>query len=457
MAASLEPAAALLGWASAAALPLWAEAGFDPEHGRFEERLTLKAERLPTVSLRLMSQARQIYAYAVAGKRGWHAGATRLVEQAYASMVRDFYRRDAHDGWIFSIRRDRSIADGRRDLYSHAFALLAIAAYVEATGMRKALALADETLGFIEGHMAAAQSGGFVEQLPVSAGVRRQNPHMHLFEALLALWECSGDDRYLVKADRVFALFGERFFRAERGVVGALTVAGQQPIRLAERAQEALARRRDTAPANVNAGELAGPHAERPRFVETLARRGYRFIAPVQKDTPAQLPEPVPTPAPAPVPVLISQPAQPVQAAQRALHPELEVPIPRRSLTSGLFALTQIMYLCFYVAALIRLHAVEDIADNFLPYWGAVTLTVAVLITDGVGIPLRLYLLTGTAFDHARMGEKIGIDDVFKPKIASHCCLKVTPRVTSRQLIRWSLKLKRTFGSLIWSLILVAS
>jgi len=240
MAASLEPAAALLGWASAAALPLWAEAGFDPEHGRFEERLTLKAERLPAVSLRLMSQARQIYAYAVAGRRGWHADAPRLVEQAYGSMVRDFYRRDGHDGWIFSIRRDCSIADSRRDLYSHAFALLAIAAYVEATGMREVLALADETLGFIEGQMAAAQGGGFVEQLPVSAGARRQNPHMHLFEALLALWECSGDDRYLDKADRVFELFGERFFRAGCGIVGEYFTA-------------------DLAPAEGVAGELVEP------------------------------------------------------------------------------------------------------------------------------------------------------------------------------------------------------
>ncbi len=152
--------------------------------------------------------------------------------------------------------------------------------------------------------------------------------------------------------------------------------------------------------------EVLGDSASSPRFVETLARRGYRFIAPVQKDTPTPVPEPVPIPAPAPTPVPISQPAQPAQAPQRTLHPELEVPIPRRSLTRGLFALTQIMYLCFYVAALIRLRAVEDIADNFLPYWGAVTLTVAVLITAGVGIPLRLYLLTGTAFDHARMGEK---------------------------------------------------
>jgi len=142
--------------------------------------------------------------------------------------------------------------------------------------------------------------------------------------------------------------------------------------------------------------EVLGDSASSPRFVETLARRGYRFIAPVQKEAPPQIPEPAPTVAPVPT----------SQVKQPALHPELEVPIPRRGLTRGLFALIQIMYLCFYVAALIRLHAIEDIADNFLPSWGAITLIIAVLITAGVGIPLRLYLLTGTAFDHARMGEK---------------------------------------------------
>lgn len=144
--------------------------------------------------------------------------------------------------------------------------------------------------------------------------------------------------------------------------------------------------------------EVLGDSASSPRFVETLARRGYRFIAPVHKEAPA--------PAPAPIPAAVLVPAPAPQVSRPNLHPELEVPIPRRSLTRGLFALTQIMYLCFYVAALIRLRAVQDIADNFLPPWAAITLTVAVLITAGVGIPLRLYLLTGTAFDHARMGEK---------------------------------------------------
>jgi cholera toxin transcriptional activator len=137
--------------------------------------------------------------------------------------------------------------------------------------------------------------------------------------------------------------------------------------------------------------EVLGDSASTPRYIETLARRGYRFIAPVQSDAPAPVERPAPTTSVRSSPVL---------------HPELEVPIPRRGLTRGLFMLIQIMYLCFYVAALIRLHAVQAIADSFLPPWAAITLTAAVLVTAGVGIPLRFYLISGTAFDHLRMGEK---------------------------------------------------
>ena len=191
MAARLKPAAAaLLAWATDLALPLWATSGFDFEHGRFEERLTLRAARLPDVPIRLLSQARQIYAYALAARRGWHSGAAVLVEQAYASMVRD-YRRPDGEGWIFSIRRDGAVTDPRRDFYAHTFVLLAIASYVQATGKRQALALADETLAFIDRHLRAPTDRGFLEGLPPSGGLRGQNPHMHMFEGLLSLWNCS--------------------------------------------------------------------------------------------------------------------------------------------------------------------------------------------------------------------------------------------------------------------------
>jgi len=144
--------------------------------------------------------------------------------------------------------------------------------------------------------------------------------------------------------------------------------------------------------------EALGDSASNPRFVETVARRGYRFIAPVHTPTNAES-----SPQPAPAESIVQR--NPSQSA-RALHPELDIPIPHRALTRGLFALIQLMYLIFYVVALFRLHAIQNIADSFLPQWAALTLVAAVMITAGVGIPLRCYLMSAAGFDYQRLGEK---------------------------------------------------
>jgi len=141
--------------------------------------------------------------------------------------------------------------------------------------------------------------------------------------------------------------------------------------------------------------EALGDSASSPRFVETLARRGYRFIAPVQNGAASSAAD-----APATETARNSGPAPPL------LHPDLEVPVPQRQTTRGLFALIQVMYLAFYVAALLRIHAIQSIADSFLPPWGATTLAGAVMVTAGVGIPLRCYLISAVGFDYQRLGEK---------------------------------------------------
>jgi cholera toxin transcriptional activator len=169
--------------------------------------------------------------------------------------------------------------------------------------------------------------------------------------------------------------------------------------------------------------ETLGDSASSPRYIETLARRGYRFIAPVQNIAGASSPETssvgtsnvgtgnVGTGAFASLPRAESRgPAERSEASATytpsALHPDLEVPIPRRALTRGLFALAQAMYLIFYVTALFRIHAVQGIADSFLPQWGATVLASTVLVTAGVGIPLRCYLLSAVGFDYQRLGKK---------------------------------------------------
>lgn len=148
--------------------------------------------------------------------------------------------------------------------------------------------------------------------------------------------------------------------------------------------------------------EALGDSASSPRFVETLARRGYRFIAPVQNGVPRNVPVPVPA---ATIEMPVTPPAAPT-SSKPTIHPELEVPIPRRAVTRGLFALIQVMYLCFYVAALFRLHAVQIMTDSFLPQWESTSLVVTIMITAGIGIPLRCYLISAVGFDYQRLGEK---------------------------------------------------
>ena len=138
--------------------------------------------------------------------------------------------------------------------------------------------------------------------------------------------------------------------------------------------------------------EALGDSASSPRYVETLARRGYRFLGAVER----------------PDTMLDAAAAAPVddKPAARTFHRDLEVPVPRRSLTRGLFALIQVMYLIFYVAALFRLPEIQRITTAVLPGWGALVVFAAVLVTAGVGIPLRCYLISAVAFDHQRLGEK---------------------------------------------------
>jgi cholera toxin transcriptional activator len=147
--------------------------------------------------------------------------------------------------------------------------------------------------------------------------------------------------------------------------------------------------------------EALGDSASSPRYVETLARRGYRFLAPAQpaeRKSPAQDSPPTPS--------LEVTAVGPVATSKAPFHRDLEVPLPRRSLTRGLFGLVQWMYLIFYVNALFRLTAIDRITGTFWPAWEARVIFVTVLVTAGVGIPLRCYLISAVAFDHQGLGEK---------------------------------------------------
>jgi cholera toxin transcriptional activator len=139
--------------------------------------------------------------------------------------------------------------------------------------------------------------------------------------------------------------------------------------------------------------EALGDTASNPRFVETLARRGYRFIAPVTHENGAST-------------HVLPEAATAAAGNSPAFHSELDVPLPHRGITRGLFILIQVMYLAFYTEALIHVHGVSHMAVDWVPGWGAVLLVSAIVITAGMGIPLRCYLISAAAFDHRQLGAK---------------------------------------------------
>jgi cholera toxin transcriptional activator len=155
--------------------------------------------------------------------------------------------------------------------------------------------------------------------------------------------------------------------------------------------------------------DTLGDSASSPRYIETLSRRGYRFIAPVHPNEPAEQDIDRHTPdqhlggqASAAQAEASSQPSA---KTAPAVHPELDIPLPHRAIPRTLFALIQIMYLAFYLAALFRLHAVQALADSYLPFWSANILVIVLILSAGAGIPLRCYLISAVAFDYQRLGE----------------------------------------------------
>ena len=227
VASAAEAAGRARSWLTEKALPLWSTRGFDRERGRFHERLAFDGSPLPQPGYRVMVQARQIATFAQVTLLGWFDGAA-VAERAYASMVETSCRADGREGWVFSIDAAGQPRDVTRDLYGHAFVLYALAWMHRLTGSRAPVALAHDTLDWIETGMVGVGSG-FRDAVPERDAFRRQNPHMHLLEAVLALWEATGDDRFAASATALTDLFAGHLL-GPRGVVLELFDVDWRPI-----------------------------------------------------------------------------------------------------------------------------------------------------------------------------------------------------------------------------------
>jgi cholera toxin transcriptional activator len=149
--------------------------------------------------------------------------------------------------------------------------------------------------------------------------------------------------------------------------------------------------------------EALGDKANNSRFVETLARRGYRFVAPVERIAPQEDGSTTsPTAEVSEEPTAVAPDAK-ARLLDRVLSGPEDLPKSSHAVVQTLFLLLQLMYVGFYVGALANLAEIHDLISA-LPHS---TLVFALLIvTAAVMIPVRTFLLCAALFRAPGLRDK---------------------------------------------------
>jgi mannose/cellobiose epimerase-like protein (N-acyl-D-glucosamine 2-epimerase family) len=186
-------------WMQHESLPFWTMKGWDEKHGGFYERFDCHGRPDAAALRRTRVQWRQIYVLAHASLLGWADG-LKLAFKGLEHLLSRAWSPEGKPGFAERLRADGSVESARRDAYDHAFALLALGWLARASGDAQVRSLLDVVFAFVREDLSDPQ-GFLLESLP-PALPRRQNPHMHMFEAMLALAETVAHPDALAEAAR---------------------------------------------------------------------------------------------------------------------------------------------------------------------------------------------------------------------------------------------------------------
>lgn len=199
-------------------LPLWSSEGWDHTAGGFIDRLDPDGRADTQAPRRVFVQARQIYCYAKAAQMGWYPDGRAIALKGLEHLLARAKAPDGKPGFVHTLNPDGSVRDPLRDSYDHAFVLLALASVHALDRDAQVRAEIDALCHFVDTQLRSPH-GGVHEGLPVSLP-RRQNPHMHLFESMIAAFDATHDLVFQNRAGDFFALFLANLYDKQRQVLG---------------------------------------------------------------------------------------------------------------------------------------------------------------------------------------------------------------------------------------------
>jgi mannose/cellobiose epimerase-like protein (N-acyl-D-glucosamine 2-epimerase family) len=202
-------------WMFDVAFPLWAERGFDSIRGGFVERMNLDTLQSESPFKRVRVQARQIYVFSHAHQMGWTGPGLERAAAGLGFLQKGWM---PGRGWARVLSPDGDIIDPALDLYDQAFAMFALGWFHAASGDPQAARMARATLEAVRKHLRHPSGEGYLYALPPT-GPLKQNPHMHMLEAMIVLARATGDEIYFQEARQLAGLFRQRFYDAPSGTL----------------------------------------------------------------------------------------------------------------------------------------------------------------------------------------------------------------------------------------------
>jgi mannose/cellobiose epimerase-like protein (N-acyl-D-glucosamine 2-epimerase family) len=199
-------------------LPLWSGEGWDRTTGGFIDRLAPDGRADLLAPRRVFVQARQIYCFAKAAQIGWYPAGREIALKGLEHLLAKAKSPDGRPGFVHTLAPDGAVLDPLRDSYDQAFVLLALASVYALDRDAQVRAEIDSLLSFLDTQLRSPH-GGFLEGWPASMP-RRQNPQMHLFEAMISAFDATHDMAFQNRAGEFFALFLANLYDKQKQVLG---------------------------------------------------------------------------------------------------------------------------------------------------------------------------------------------------------------------------------------------
>jgi mannose-6-phosphate isomerase len=205
------------------ALKVWATKGADPANGGFREGLTVDGAAFDP-HRRMRGQTRQVLVFAKAAVIDPTGPWAQVARKGFAFLSRCGRRADGL--FANSLTLEGEVLDPTPRLYEQAFALLALAALLEA-GLDVEAAAADAAALGEKLTIFRHAAGGFAE---IGEHPYQANAHMHLLEAALAWEPLAPDAPWAALADEIVDLALARFIDGGSGALNEFFDAAWTPL-----------------------------------------------------------------------------------------------------------------------------------------------------------------------------------------------------------------------------------